>query len=118
MKPNGKAAARPFLSRMIQTPPDSPTHEDSQQFVTRGQLKELLKNVLRTKISSDSFNSPEVAKPEDSKGKEEVNEVKPRATKLEFKKINEVYAPNFQPPVSILSSLHLDGTKKTRNIRL
>ncbi|EDN03897.1 predicted protein [Histoplasma mississippiense (nom. inval.)] len=89
-KSNGTKAPPPSPLR-AQTPPDSPNHENPPQSVTMEQLQQLFMEVLRqAKQSSDSSEPIEDTRLEKSKNKEG-NEVKARASKLEYKEVHEVW---------------------------
>jgi hypothetical protein len=91
MKPNGKALASTALP--AQTPPTTPIDEGPQQFITQEELKVLLVEVLRPKESSSPSQSvscgpsdkPETGPKDESRGE------RVRASKLEYKTVEEVY---------------------------
>jgi hypothetical protein len=87
----------PFLQPHV--PPNSPGAELSPQYVTTDRLKELFVDVLReVRGLSDSSKSAETgpsAKPEAGSSAEKGDGKKDRirASKIDFKTVNEVYAP-------------------------
>jgi hypothetical protein len=69
----------------------NPAVQSSSQPVTLEDLRHLLLEVIQgTSKSPDSAKTPEVVKPEAGDGRAEPA----RATKLEFKTVNEMYIPN------------------------
>lgn len=98
MKPNGKApafaAAQPPPNTLIA---EGLQHCAAQQPVTMRHLQQLLIDIFHeVKKSPDSPEPTEATKPEQSKYMEG-NEVKARASKLEFKEVHEVYVPISNP---------------------
>ncbi|KKZ63847.1 hypothetical protein EMCG_01854, partial [[Emmonsia] crescens] len=92
MKPNGKAPAFAAAQPPLNTPiAEGLQHCVAQQPVTMRHLQQLLIDIFHeVKKSPDSPEPTEATKPEQSKYKEG-NEVKARASKLEFKEVHEVW---------------------------
>ncbi len=100
MKSNGQVAplspSSPFLQPHV--PPNSPGLEFSLQYITTDQLKQLLADVIHeVRATPDNFKSAEAgpsAKPETSTKDGQLDNPRVRASKLEYKTVDEVYVGN------------------------
>lgn len=93
-KSNSTKVPRPSSLPPPQTPPNSPNNEDPQQHVTMEQLQQIFMAALRqAKQPSESSEPIGDVKSEKCKDKGG-NEVKARASKLEYKEVHEVYVPS------------------------
>ncbi|PGH19285.1 hypothetical protein AJ80_04038 [Polytolypa hystricis UAMH7299] len=88
MTSNGKAPTSTDLS--APTPPITPTDEGLQQFITREELKDLLVGVLRPKEPSNPSQSVSCG-PSDKPETGPKEESRIRASKLEYKTVEEVW---------------------------